>query len=255
MTTFGSYARYYDLLYKDKDYRAEAFYAHKRIREVMPDAHALMELGCGTGNHAKYLVELGYELHGVDMSPSMLERARQQELASNGTGTGRPTFSQGDIRTVRTGKCYDAVISLFHVMSYQTTNEDLLAVFQTAKAHLRAGGVFIFDCWYGPAVLTERPSTRVKHLEDEKISLTRIAEPVLHPNNNTVDVDYQIFIRDKASDKVEELREKHVMRYLFRPEMDYFIETSGFQLINAAEWMTGKAPGFDTWGVCFVVKA
>ena len=38
-------------------------------------------------------------------------------------------------------------------MSYQTSNDDLNATFASARANLKQGGVFIFDCWYGPALL------------------------------------------------------------------------------------------------------
>ncbi len=115
-------------------------------------------------------------------------------------------------------------------------------------------GVFIFDVWYGPAVLTDRPVVRVKRMEDDEIKVTRLAEPVLHPNENRVDVNYHVFVRDLESGVVNELRETHVMRYFFRPEIELFAAQNGFRLLNAEEWLSGKAPGEDTWGVCFVMK-
>ena len=98
------------------------------------------------------------------------------------------TFASGDVLTVRTGATYDAVISLFHVISYHTINADLEAAFETAASQLTPGGLFLFDFWYGPAVLTQKPEVRVKHLEDEKIEMIRIAEPEMFPNENRVDV-------------------------------------------------------------------
>lgn len=139
-------------------------------------------------------------------------------------------------------------------MSYQTTNEDLQAAFTTAKAHLKPGGVFIFDCWYGPAVLTDRPNVRIKRLEDEKISVIRIAEPVIHPNENIVDVDYHVFITQKDNGAVEEIQETHKMRYLFKPEVDFLSLHSDFEPVASREWMTNRDPGFDSWGVYFVLR-
>jgi hypothetical protein len=134
------------------------------------------------------------------------------------------------------------------------TNADLSAAFATAKTHLRPGGIFIFDCWFGPAVLTDRPAVRVKRLEDENITVTRIAEPVMHPYENVVDVNYHVFVRDRASDEVSELKEAHRMRYLFLPEMELFLREAGMSILSASEWLSGRKPGFDTWGVCFVAK-
>jgi SAM-dependent methyltransferase len=254
MNVFGHYARYYDLLYKDKDYTAEAEYVHTLIQRHSPKAGSILELGCGTATHAGFLAKKGYQLHGVDQSGEMLEQARSRLAAMPEEEAKRLSFSRGDIRHIQLQRKFDVVVSLFHVMSYQTSNEDLSAAFAAAGAHLRDTGIFIFDCWYGPAVLTDRPVVRVKRLEDEAIFVTRIAEPVMHPNENLVDVNYHVFVRDKSSGAVEELRETHKMRYLFRQEIDLFLRQTGMEVIEAAEWMTGKTPGFDTWGVCFVAR-
>jgi hypothetical protein len=61
-------------------------------------------------------------------------------------------------------------------------------------------------------VLYERPTIRVKRLENEEIQVTRIAEPILHPNDNIVDVKYHVFVKDKQHNNVEELQETHRMR-------------------------------------------
>jgi hypothetical protein len=137
------------------------------------------------------------------------------------------------------------------MISYQTTNEDLKNTFETASKHLKNGGLFIFDCWYGPAVLSEKPSVRVKRLEDENTKLLRIAEPVMYPNENLVDVNYEILVEDKQSGNYEVLNETHTMRYLFKPEIESFMENAGLELIKCEEWLTGREAGFDTWGVTF----
>lgn len=248
MTVFGAYSHYYDLLYRDKDYAGEARYLDRIIRRRLSDAKTVLDLGCGTGKHALLLSEMGYEVTGIDRSGEMLAMASSRVSPPGGPGC---NFVQGDIRTIRLDRTFDVVLSMFHVMSYQVTDADLLAACATASHHLKPGGIFIFDCWYGPGVLTDRPAVRVKRLEDEKVVITRIAEPVIHPNDNLVEVDYQVFVRDKTTGRVEELRETHRMRYLFRPEIESFLATSGLALEEAAEWMTGRAPGFDTWGVWF----
>ena len=261
MNVFGAYSRYYNLFYKDKDYPGEVVYVHELIQQHRPGAKSVLDLGCGTGRHALLLAERDYEVAGVDRSAEMLTVANSLLSTLNlhpstGDECIAPTlsFHQGDIRTIRLEHTFDAVVSLFHVMSYQTGNHDLRAAFATAREHLEPGGVFIFDCWYGPAVLTDRPVVRVKRLEDEEIAVTRIAEPVMHPNDNLVEVNYQVLVRDKASGAVEEMNETHRMRYLFRPEVELFLLNAGMTLVAAEEWMTGRQPGYDTWGVCFVAE-
>lgn len=249
MSVFGdNYSRYYNLLYSDKDYLAESCYIDGLIQKYSPGAKAILDLGCGTGRHDECLAGLGYRVHGVDGSADMLSVARK---CADGN---QLQFSEADIRELHLEEKFDAVVSLFHVMSYQNSNEDLSRTFSVVSEHLASGGIFIFDCWYGPAVLTDRPTVRIKRLEDEQIEVTRIAEPVLHPNENRVDVHYQLFIRDKKSGEVAELNEVHNMRYLFSPEVEVLLESQGLHIQDSFEFMTGKAPGYDTWGVCFVAR-
>jgi SAM-dependent methyltransferase len=216
---FSGYAHYYDLLYKDKDYQREANYIAHLINRHHPEARSILELGSGTGIHASLLAEKGYAVHGVERSPEMLARSRSLAQESK-VISDRLTFSAGDIRTIRLTYSFDVVISLFHVISYQTTNSDVSAALKTARHHLKTGGLLVFDVWYGPAVLTERPVVRIKRMADDQIDVTRLAEPVLHPNENLVDVNYHIFVRDRTTDAVKELKETHVMRYFFKPEIE-----------------------------------
>ncbi len=244
---FDAYARYYDLLYGDKDYAAEAKYVATHIRKQLPNAKTILELGCGTGAHAAYLARLGFKVHGVDVSASMLARAESRKVSLPTEEAARLIFSYGDVRTVKTGRTYDAVISLFHVMSYQSSNADLEAAFKTAAAHLTAGGLFLFDFWYGPAVLTQKPEVRVKRLSDSRIKVTRVAEPVMEADVNAVDVNYSVFIEENETGRVEQIHETHRMRYLFLPEIEKALKECGCQVYQSYAWMTDRHPGTEDW--------
>jgi SAM-dependent methyltransferase len=255
MSSFAEYAPYYDRMYGDKDYEAEAAFVLGLVRRHCPRAESFLELGCGTGAHAEHLSAAGVRVHGVDRSEAMLERARARQERLPREVSGRLIFSHGDVRHVRIGETFDAVVSLFHVVSYQSSNQDLRECFATAKLHLKPGGVFVFDCWYGPAVLSDRPSVRVKRWQDDQTSVTRIAEPVLHANENVVDVNYTIFVRNRASEVTRVFEELHRMRYLFPPEVSALASMEGLEMIEARAWMSEGQPGLDSWNACFVVRA
>ncbi len=245
MSVFNEYARYYDLLYRDKDYTGEAEYVHGLIQAHVPGARNILNIGCGSGRHDRCLVAYGYTVTGVDMSEEMLAAAKEAAME-----TAALEYVLGDARTVRLNRQFDAVISLFHVMSYQVTNADLKAAFATAAAHLKPGGLFLFDCWYGPGVLSDRPTNRLKELEDDIISVKRIAEPVLHPNENVVDVNYRVSISNKFTGDTKEIRETHWMRYLFMPEILEYLEQCGLQRCFFRKWMEDDAPNDTTWYLC-----
>ena len=243
---FDAYARYYDLLYRDKDYATEAAYVAAQIRKSAPAARRILELGCGTGAHAEHLAHLGYTVRGVDRSATMLAGAEERKAALPAEVAARLSFSLGDVRSARTGESYDAVISLFHVMSYQTTDANLAAAFKTAAAHLQPGGIFLFDFWYGPAVLTQRPDTRVRRLADGEIEVTRIAEPVMRPGENRVDVNYTVFVKQKATGTISEITETHAMRYLFLPELER-LRQGRFAQCESCAWMSDAPLDTQSW--------
>lgn len=254
MSVFGAYAQYYDLLYRDKDYGSEARFVSGLIRKHAPNARRVIELGSGTGIHASLLAQDGFSVHGVDRSETMIERARGRLTTLEPAIASRLAFSAGDVRSVRVGQTFDVAISLFHVVSYQVTNDDLLAMFETAATHLERGGLFLFDFWFTSAVLSERPAVRIKRFESDEIEVTRLAEPGLNTRDAYVDVNYHVFIRDKKTRTTDELKESHRMRYLSLGEIDLLGRATGFEMLESGEWMTGREPGADTWGVCSVLR-
>lgn len=247
---FDAYARYYDLLYADKNYEAEARYVDAHVREQSPDARHVLELGCGTGAHAEHLARLGYVVHGIDSSEQMIARSQKRKARCPSAIAERLTFDVGDVRSVRTGRQFDAVVSLFHVVSYQVSNSDLDATFATAAVHLPRGGLFLFDFWYGPAVLTQRPGVRTKHLEDEVVRVTRTARPELNVNDNWVDVHYDVAIQIKESGRVDHVNETHRMRYLFLPEIARIAPLEEWSAPRAFAWMTRQPLSEKDWSGC-----
>jgi SAM-dependent methyltransferase len=251
---FDSYARYYDLLYQDKDYEGESKYIADRIHEKSPRAKSILELGCGTGVHAEHLARAGYSIHGVDLSREMLDRAEARKVSMAEDLAARLSFGHGDVREVRTGQTYDVVVSLFHVISYQPGNADLEKVFATAADHLKTAGLFLFDFWYGPAVLTQKPEVRVKRLENEEIRVTRIAEPVMRENKNLVDVNYDIFVEEKKSAVINRIHEQHKMRYLFLPELEYFLDPVKWSNYEACVWLENRPLDDSSWSAFVVAE-
>ncbi len=252
MKSFGNlYSKYYDLLYKDKDYKREVDYIETLIKENISFATNILDFGCGTGRHAELLCERGYIVHGIDISEDMIKVAKGRIKGKEG----RLYFTCGNVEEMKLDGSFDVVISLFHVLSYQNSNKQLVNVFDSVRNVLKDKGIFIFDFWYGPAVLTDRPTIRIKRLEENDIKITRIAEPVLYPQKNLVEVNYEIFIENKLTGEVENLKEIHNMRYFFDLELEYMLEKIGFSVIKKLKWLSLKdEPDFQTWYVVWVVK-
>lgn len=246
MSSFADYAQYYDLFYRSKDYFAESAFVLALLRERQPSVARILELGCGTGGHAVHFAESGCSVMGVDLSRRMVDVAQERFLALPANLRNRFCGVQGDASDFSTSEKFDAVVSLFHVASYQTRNEALLGFFRSASSALNPGGLFVFDYWYGPAVLSDRPHARERQeTADDGTSVVRKTEPVMHFEENVVDVNYAFNIRRGG---VEHLfHETHRMRYLFVPELRMYGGLAGFILEEAATWMDRKPLTDASW--------
>lgn len=140
MNQFGDlYSQYYDLLYSDKDYIGEVEYIDGLIKANSINAKTLLDMGCGTGKHAELFCDKGYVVHGIDLSEDMLKIAEIKRMGKED----KLSFSHSNISELNLDKKFDVVVSLFHVMSYQNSNEELIKAFEVAKNHLNDDGIFL----------------------------------------------------------------------------------------------------------------
>ena len=259
---FGTaYAAAYDTLYQDKDYAAECALIERVFSEYGDGAvERVLDLGCGTAGHALRLAERGYRVVGVDRSADMLRQAAQRVDAArrNGQdeGNGQVRFELGDITSVQLPETFDAVLMMFAVLGYQVCNGDVQAALGTARRHLRPGGLLFADVWYGPAVLAQRPSERVKVLAaSDGGQVIRVASSELDTLRNSCTVRYRLWRIEDG--RVEaETGEEHPMRYFFAPELELFLADAGFQLLRLGAFPELDAePSEQTWNAAFSARA
>jgi SAM-dependent methyltransferase len=249
-TVFGpDYAGAYDQLYQDKDYSAECDLLERVFGEYArsPVRHVL-DLGCGTGGHSGILAERGYSVVGVDRSEDMLHRARERGSAAR--------FEVGDLTALDLEETFDAALIMFAVLDYLTRNDDIRAALKGVRRHLRPGGVLFADVWYGPAVLAQRPSERVKVIDtSEGGQIIRVASSELDTRRNVCTVSYHLW-RMEARQLVSEVREQHAMRYFFEPELELLLASAGFELVRIGGFPElDEEPSERTWNVAFVARA
>ncbi len=251
MEVFQDYAYYYNAFYQDKDYKGEAAQIDLLLKKYGENVKSVISFGCGTGRHECELYNMGYQCSGIDMSELMIEIARKH-VYEEGKNI---DFFVSDIREHKSQVKFDAVISLFHVMSYQIGNRDILDAFSAAKNCLRRGGLFLFDVWYGPGVLSDKPAVRVREIDNEENKLVRIARPVMHDKENMVDVCYEVLVINQKTNIVKKIEETHHMRYFFRPELEYFLQQAGFELICNLDCNTLEETDYGSWTSYFIARA
>jgi SAM-dependent methyltransferase len=232
------YSRYYDLLYADKDYAGESRYVFDLIQEHSSiPVKSVLYIGCGTGRHLLEFQKKGLKTFGVDLSPSQLEQAKKNLGYDSVLQCAKASAFSFDEKI-------DAIVSLFHVMSYQTTNEELQKVFMNVNKHLNKGGVFVFDFWHGSGVLSDPPTVRVKRLQNGNSEIIRLAEPAMQYSQNVVEVNYEMISGN------EKFKEQHRMRYLFEQELRLFAKLAGLEFLASYKWLTKESLDSAWYGVC-----
>lgn len=130
-------AKVFDTMYQgfiayDQEFQ---FYADKAEKI---GADSILEMGCGTGNLARYLAAHFEQYLGLDLSEHMLQLAREKNPGIS--------FMQGDMRNFYTESRFDLALITGRSSSYLVSHNDLTNTFYTISKALRPKAHLIFDC-------------------------------------------------------------------------------------------------------------
>lgn len=241
---FQFYSEYYDLFYKDKDYVKEVFFIIKLLKKNKVKTGNILEFGSGTGKHGVLFAKNAFNVTGIESSKEMVLRSKKEKNF---------TVHYGDIKTTNLGKKFDVILSLFHVLSYQVSNKNINLVFSNAARHLRSGGLFFFDIWYSPAVVSQTAVVRVKKVVNENFQLIRIAEPFDYPNENKILVKYTFYLHSYKNNSSKIFTEDHYMRHFSTPEINFLADLHGFKILSSSEFPSNSVPSEKTWSIGFLL--
>ena len=238
------YASSYDLLYADKDYDQETNLLISLINDYSSsnetNSKSILEIGCGTGEHALRLLDHGHELHAIDKSQSMLALAKRK--LSNKE---KVVFSCEDITTFNTQSQYDVVLMMFHVFSYLEKNEQVELALKNIRSALRPGGIFIFDYWNTLGVNNFGPSKTTKNAQSDKLKVSRVATPAI-VNEKLIDVNYELELT-KVNEAPTSFNETHRMRHFHQNEIEEFLKQADLESIKSYGWGKKTAPTKNDW--------
>jgi SAM-dependent methyltransferase len=173
------YADLYDLFYADKPYEEESAFLQGLLREAgVADVGRILELACGTGEHATRLATMGYRVTATDGSAAMTDLARAK-AARRGVSL---ELAVCDMRSPpRPEAPFDAALCLFDSIGYLQTDEAIAAMLEAVGDRLRSGGAFIFEFWHAPAMRNGFDPVRVRRFRRDGSELLRISETKLEP--------------------------------------------------------------------------
>ncbi len=219
MKLYGELSEWWPIYSTPEEYRDEVdFFAHALIESGDPAPKRVLELGSGGGNSAFHLKKR-FAMTLVDLSTHMLAVSRALNPECE--------HIEGDIRTVRLGRTFDAVF-VHDAICHMTTEADLRAVMQTAYEHLRPGGVALFV----PDFVRETFVENTDHGgNDTDRGSVRFLQWTTDPDRRDTNylVDFAILIRDEEG-QTRVVHDRHVYGLFPRAVWRQLMRDVGFDL-------------------------
>lgn len=181
---FTASADLYDTIYSIfKDYGAEAERIAALLRAEHPACRVVLDVGCGTGEHARLLAARGFQIDGLDLDPNLLRIA----IAKNPAGR----FYERDMCGFDIGTRYDAILCLFSSIGYARTLDRVVGALRSFRRHLADGGIVVVEPWFTPD--TMKPShTSATTIERPPLRIVRTSRSHVVDRLSRVIFDYEV---------------------------------------------------------------
>ena len=231
---FDASAHLYDAIYlRLKDYAREAEHVAGWIRSRRADASSVLDVACGTGEHARHLSRLGFDVEGVDISPDFIGIARWKNPGA--------VFHVADMTELALGRSYDAVLCLFSSIGYVKTEPKLRRAVERMAAHVGEGGLLVIEPWLTPGVITNG-KVSVTVAESSERTVCRMTQTRLEGDVSVLDFEYLIGLPSG----IERRSEVHELG-LFTPEqMTRAMTDAGLAVEHDAEGLMGRGAYIGT---------
>ncbi len=130
---------FYHKLYGNRNEQEAAKFIDELIKELRPaQVASMLDLGCGSGRHSKYLASKGFHVTGLDLAASSIRTAKKFETSSL-------RFYRHDMRVPFGKNCFDYVFNFFTSFGYFKNAPENNQVVNNISNSLNAGGILVMD--------------------------------------------------------------------------------------------------------------
>ena len=183
-----NYANIYDLFHSNKNYGEEVLGIFNLLGSEYFDTQpkTILDFGCGTGLHLEKFANLGFYVAGFDISKSMLGLASRRVPSGNFYHV---------LEQIPEG--FGLTVSLFDVLSYQTSWKQFQEMFRALKSKTSFNGAIVVDSWNLEGVRLDPPRISKRSVEFEGNTYTSEVSPirVIRPLDSDDGLIYELLVR------------------------------------------------------------
>ena len=217
---YDKLARYYDMTHKMHPYKAQTDFADMVFQKYGNGGKRVLAICCGTGEHARYMIEKGYDVTGIDLSQDMLAIARKKFL----NRARKPSFIQKDVTKLYFDEEFDGAYC-FNAFFHMTTYEMIVEALKRIWCSLKKGGVFTFDVLNGWQMLDTSPNMHIS--QEENIKIIRFENRTIDKMRRVKHIDSLWVIEENGHVSLE--LDSYELRMFFHDELIFLLENSGFE--------------------------
>jgi len=222
-----TFAKYYDQIYlKSNDYKIESEFVHNMIKRFKGiSSKTLLDVGCGTGEHLKYLSQ-HFHCRGLDINKDMIDTARAKVPYVK--------FEVADMIDFKLPYRFDVITCLFSSIGYVQTFRNLVKTFRNFYDHLASDGLVLVEPWIFKNDF-RKGNVSIDVCEDEKAKLVRMGTSKLTKSHWLIHFHYLIGINGEVK------HTKEIHRMILSNYEDYI------RAFNLAGYDEVKFLGKNEW--------
>jgi 2-polyprenyl-3-methyl-5-hydroxy-6-metoxy-1,4-benzoquinol methylase len=243
-------AVYYDKVYQEKNYSEEVAFINSSIENFLRSEStkiSLLDMGCGTGNHASKLASDRIQVTGIDISAEMINLAinKQANLNSN------PNYVVANLLDFEIDTQFDVICIMFNVIGY-LENFNLLSTLlnRISENLLKPGGILIFDFWDIEGMQIESPPKKELKWEIDGHQVSRSSRSSLDTIAKKLHIEFKWEVKDTLNNSgvIQVHQEIHSILFYDRHKIATILESNNFDVV-----LNLFAPSFLDRRSCLIV--
>lgn len=245
--SYSAFARYYDSLTANIDYRKRAEYFHEIIKKFrQTNGNILLDLACGTGSISEEMAKLGYDVIGVDCSDEMLGIALDKKFDSNSD----IQYLCQDMRQLDMFGSIDIAICALDSINHLADIRDVKKVFENVAFFSEPNALFIFDV---NTLFKHRKILADNTFTYETDNVYCIWENTLVPETDEVKMNLEFFeleengLYSRSSDSFSE-------KAYSESDIEKLLAETGFEILGKYGDDTFSSPAPDCQRIVYAVR-